>query len=86
MLKTYLYLPDELNNKIHLTAKTQNKSKAEIMRLALEKGIATMNYDDGASARAFVQIAEIGKKYNIKGPKDLSANMDYYLWGLPKRT
>lgn len=86
MLKTYLYLPDELNKKIHLTAKTQNKSKAEVMRLALEKGIESIGYDGGASARTLLKIAEIGGKYKAKGPRDLSTNMDYYLWGMPKKT
>jgi len=86
MLKTYLYLPDELDQKIVHTAKTQKKSKAEVIRLALEKGIESINYDGGASARMLLKLAEIGKKYKAKGPKDLSTNMDYYLWGMPKKT
>lgn len=86
MLKTYLYLPDELNKKIHVAARIQKKSKAEVIRLALERGIDAVHHDGGDSARAFMQIAEIGKKFKIKGPKDLSTNMDYYLWGMPKKT
>lgn len=39
MLKTYLYLPDELNKKIEKTSKLNGKSKAEVIRTALEEGL-----------------------------------------------
>ncbi len=81
MLKTYLYIPEHLEEKIVHTAKTQKKSKAAIMRLALEKGITTIQHQGTASAQALLKIAEIGKKYNLQGPKDGSERMDDYLWG-----
>lgn len=81
MLKTYLYVPEELEKKIIRTAKAQNKSKAEVIRQALEKGITTVMQQGSASAQALLKIAEIGKKYNLKGPKDGSEKMDEYLWG-----
>ncbi len=80
MLKTYVHVPEELNKKINLTAKAQNKSKAEIIRQALEKGIVEVSQQGTASAQALLKIAEIGKKYKLKGPKDLSTNMNKYLW------
>ncbi len=80
MLKTYLYVPEELDKKINFTAKTQNKSKAEVIRLALEKGITEIQQQGTASAQALLQIAEIGKKYNLQGPIDGSERMDEYLW------
>lgn len=80
MLKTYLYIPEQLEEKITYTAKAQNKSKAEVIRQALEKGITAMQYQGTASAEVLLKIAELGKKMNIKGPKDLSTNMDKYLW------
>ena len=82
MLKTYLYIPEQLEEKIKLAAETQNKSKAEVIRQALEKGIITVQNQGTASAQALLKIAEIGKKYKPKGPKDLSANLDKYLWGI----
>ena len=81
MLKTYLYVPDELEAKIKLMAKSQNKSKAEVIRQALEKGISAIHQQGNASAQALLKIAEIGGKYNLKGPKDGSEKMDEYLWG-----
>ena len=81
MLKTYLYVPEELEEKIILTAKIQNKSKAEVIRQALEKGIAAVQSQNTASAQVLLKIAQIGKKYNIKGSKDASEKMDEFLWG-----
>lgn len=80
MLKTYLYIPDHLEEKIVRTAKTQNRSKAEVIRQALENGIGTVQQQSTASAEVLLKIAELGKKYNVKGPKDSSVKMDEYLW------
>ena len=81
MLKTYLYVPEELEEKIILTAKIQNKSKAEVIRQALGKGITAIQSQGTTSARILLKIAQIGMQYNIKGPKDSSEKMDEYLWG-----
>ena len=80
MLKTYLYIPEQLEQKINLTAKHQNKSKAEVIRQALEKGIAQVTQQGTASTEVLLKIAQLGKKYNVKGPTDSSAKMDEYLW------
>ncbi|KKS39634.1 MAG: hypothetical protein UV55_C0054G0009 [Candidatus Gottesmanbacteria bacterium GW2011_GWC1_43_10] len=80
MLKTYLYIPEELDEKISLTAKLQNRSKAEVIRQALEKGITVVTHQGAASAQALLKVAEIGKKHHLKGPKDGSEKMDEYLW------
>lgn len=85
MLKTYLYIPEQLETKITLTAKTQNKSKAEVIRQALEKGITAIAQEGTASAQVLLKLAEIGEKYKPKGPKDLSENLDTYLWGMKKK-
>ncbi len=85
MLKTYLYIPDELEAKINLTAKTQNKSKAEIMRQALHEGLSSLEKQQAGGGEVLLQIAELAKKHNVKGPRDLSVNHDYYLWGGKKR-
>ncbi len=73
-------MPDELEEKINLTAKMQNKSKAEVMRQALEKGISHVAQQGTASAEVLLKIAELGKKNKVKGPKDSSTRMDEYLW------
>ena len=80
MLKTYLYVPEELEEKLNRTAKAQNKSKAEVIRQALEKGITAVAHQGTASAQALLKIAQIGRKHNLHGPKDGSERMDEYLW------
>ncbi len=85
MLKTYLYVPEELDKKINFTAKTQNKSKAEVIRLALQEGINAIEMKSSGGAEVLLQIYKLGKKYKVKGPRDASINHDYYLYGLPKK-
>jgi len=86
MLKTYLYIPEQLNEKIKLTADTQKKSKAEVIRQALEKGISDIAQQGTVSAQALLRVAKVGEKYKPRGPKDLSANLDKYLWGINKNS
>lgn len=81
MLRTYLYVPEHLQEKINHTAKSQNKSKAEVMRQALEKGITQVSQEGTASAEVLLKLAELGKQQNLKGPKDSSVRMDDLLWG-----
>ena len=80
MFKTYLYIPEELNKKIIRVTMDRKKSKASIMREALEKGLEDIQKEGNASAEVLLKLAEIGEKYMAKGPKDLSSNMDKYLW------
>mgnify|MGYP001599684260 CR=1 FL=1 len=76
MLKTYLYIPENLDEKIVFTAKAQNKSKAEIIRQAIEKGMASLQRQGTASAEVLLKLAELGKKYIFHGPKNSSDRMD----------
>lgn len=85
MLKTYLYIPEHLAQKIGHTAKTQKKSKAEVMRQALESGLKKFKSQGNAGVEVLFKLADLGKKYKLKGPRDGSVNHDYYLWGLPKK-
>ena len=80
MLKTYLYLPEELDRQIKNVAKNQKKSKAEVIRSAVENGLKSINQDNSAGLKAFAKLAEIGIKHNVKGPKDSAKRHDYYLW------
>jgi hypothetical protein len=81
MLKTYLYIPEHLNEKINQTAKQQKMSKAEVIRQALESGIKRIQSQGNSGVEVLFKLAELGKKYKLNGPKDSSARMDEYLWG-----
>jgi len=81
MLKTYLYLPEELNQRIYLIARAQKKSKAEVIRLSIEKGINTVGQLGNASAAILLKLANLGRQFSLRGPKDSSVKMDELLWG-----
>jgi hypothetical protein len=87
MLKTYLYIPDSLEEKIRQTSLVQKKSKAEVMRVALEDGLNNMRLKNTRGAQALLELAkEAGLLMaGEKLPRDLSVNHDYYLWGGKKR-
>lgn len=85
MLRTYLYIPEHLEKKITHKAKEEKKSKAEVIRQTLEVGFESLEKQKPGGAEVLLQLAEIARKYNIKGPEDLSENHDYYLWGGKKR-
>lgn len=81
MLKTYLYIPDDLEKQINQVVQAQKKSKAEILRQALEKGIKAIQLRGDASVQVLFKIAELGKKNKVKGPKDAVEHFDEYLYG-----
>lgn len=86
MQRTYVYLPDELKNAIDSTAKTRHKSRAAVIREALENGLKIVRPQKSASAKTLLDIAEMAKKLKGTGPHDLSINHDYYTWGGKKKT
>ena len=75
-----MYLPEQLDEKIKQTAKRQNKSKAAVMRDALEKGIKKVEEEESGSGDVMLKLAELGKRYKFKGPKDSSVRIDELLW------
>lgn len=83
MLKTYLYIPEHLEEKITQAARRQKTSKAAVIRQALEKGLEEKK--GYAGAEALLELVEFAKKHKVKGPRDLSVNHDYYVWGMPKK-
>lgn len=78
MLKTYVYIPDDIAKRIDHAVRTQKKSKAEVIRQALDKGLAEEK--PSSSAESLLKLAEIGKRYKLKGTHD-SSRIDELLWG-----
>ena len=62
MLKSYIYFPDDLDKEINQIAKSQKKSKAEVVREATAKGVKVMKQETNSGLEAFRKLAEIGKK------------------------
>lgn len=84
-MRFYIHLPEELGYQIERTAKVTQKTKAEIVRHALEKGLKFTHHRKSQSAKALLKLAEMAKKLKGIGPKDLSINHDYYTWGGKKK-
>ena len=80
MLKTYLYLPEKLNKKVEAVAEAENKSKAEVLRNSIESGLDNVYHQKKDSTRSLFMLADLAKRYKASGPKDLSSNLDKYLW------
>jgi len=87
MVKTYLYIPEQLNDKITYAAKIAKKSKAALIREVLEKGIRISGKSKVAPSDAqFLQhLAGLKEKTTLKEIRDGSINHDHYLWGLSKK-
>ena len=83
MLKTYLYIPDQLNEDLVFLTKITSHSKAKYIRKAIEEKISRdkRRFRDNSTQSLFA-LAELGKKANFKGPKDSSVRIDELLWGI----
>ncbi len=80
MIRTQVYLQKEQAREITLLAKKQKKDKAKIIRALIQKGLEAEEKKQFIG-NAFLELAELGKELKLKGPKDLSVNLDKYLYG-----
>ena len=79
MIRTQIYLPKDLYRHIDLVAKREKKAKAQVIRDTLEEGLKKKRAYKNAD-HVLLEIAAMAKKYKWKGPKDLSTNLDKYLY------
>lgn len=86
MLRINIYVPEELNRRLYFAAQYERKTKAAVIREALEKGLKSIQPKDN-SANVLMKLAKLAEQLpNDPGtPRDLSINHDYYLWGGRKR-
>jgi predicted DNA-binding protein len=75
MIRTQVFLPKELYQSLKIQSSKESKPTAQIIRETLETGLNQMKTKQN-SGDALLQLA----KLNIKGPKDLSQNIDKYLY------
>ena len=75
-----VYLPKELKEKVLIVANSQGTSQADVIRKALQEGLGTAGFQSNASAQGMIKIGKLAEKLQVKGPKDLSENLDKYTW------
>lgn len=81
MKRTQIYLPEDLYREIAHLAEKEGKPKAQIIRERLKANLASTRVGKAKNAgEALLELAELGKKFNIKGPKNLSVTIDKYLY------
>lgn len=77
MIRTQVYLPEELYGHIQLLAMRDQKVSAQVIRELLTTGLKKVAQERKTNAGdALLRLAKIG----ARGPKDLSVNHDKYLY------
>lgn len=75
MIRTQVYLSQDLYNQLLIIARQESLPLAKIIRSALTKGLKT-------NLRKNNDLLELADLKITGGPKDLSGNLDRYLYGL----
>jgi hypothetical protein len=83
MIRTQMYLEDQIHKDLLSLAEQENKPMAEIARDILREGIKKKIAIDKSGKSVLLTIANL----KFKGGDDpyLSENIDHYLYGAPKR-
>lgn len=86
MLRVNIYIRESVDRDIALLAGLMKRSKAEVVRSALDEGMRLIR-PKSLTARRLISLSEEAEKIPTKGlvPKDLIKNLDYYTWGGRKR-
>ena len=78
MIRTQVYLTDDLARDIKLRAKREKKREAEVIRNLLSEGLKVSGQQTTESTgTSLLRLAAIG----ATGPRDLSSRIDDYLYG-----
>jgi hypothetical protein len=77
-MRTQLYVPKSIYQRIELLASQENKPKAEVLADLLD--FALRHRQTETVGQALSRLVRLGQKLKVKGPKDLSTNLDHYLY------
>ncbi len=83
MIRTQVYLEDQIHKDLLRLAAQEHKSMAQVTRDILKEGIKKRTSTDTSGKSVLMAIANL----NITGGDDpyLSENIDHYLYGAPKK-
>ena len=83
MIRTQMYLDEDIDKDLKYLARLENKSMAEVARDILKEGIKKRKNVDTSGVKTLLAISKLG----FKGGNDpyLSDNIDHYLYGAPKK-
>jgi len=67
---------------IKLRAKRERRRESDVARDLLERGrFVSQGRRQESVGEALLRLAQLGKKFGMTGPKDLSTKLDDYLYG-----
>lgn len=78
MKRTQLNLDEKTYYQLVSYAQEKKISLSSAARTLISKQIRKQS---GKKVNPFLELARVGEKYKTRGPKDLSENHDYYLYG-----
>lgn len=75
MIRTQVYLPELIYQEVKIEAKKAKKATAAVLRELLEEGLKVKKHKSSIG-KALLSLTSI----RAKGPRDLSTNIDKYLY------
>lgn len=78
MVRTQVYVPDNIHRQLIQEARKEGSSMAHLVRDFIEAGLQHKKNTDQSGSSAIEALLRMSVK---GGPKDLSANLDKYLYG-----
>lgn len=80
MIRTQVYLSEQLASTVRFLANASRKPKAVIIRIALSEGLRTLAVQQLNGGTGLVRLAELGEQLRVQGPKELSSTIDQILY------
>ncbi len=81
MKRTQIYIDENTHDYLSLLAAEQSVSMAAVIRRFIKTGLENQQKNQDQSLKVMKNIAKLELK---GGPKDLSTNLDHYLYGAAK--
>jgi hypothetical protein len=82
MIRTQIYIPEATHRELTKLAEVKKQPMAQVVREFIEEGVKKATEIDYSGRTTLEALANLKLK---GGPKDLSHNLDYYLYGGPKK-
>ena len=76
MIRTNIYLPKDLHEKLHRLSQQEHISMAQLVREFTKQGIVTKTKQDGG----VTSLLRMAANARPSGIRDLAKNHDYYLY------
>lgn len=82
MIRTQIYLDEDVHKDLSILARKEKESMAKVARDILKEGIQKKKQLDKSGKEVLKKLLSLKIK---GGPTDLSASLDHYLYGSPKK-